>query len=1240
MSFFFVFKREITRMQEQHDEEMKKVKSDLERERAKNVLIDSKAATALGAKREKKQNNEFQDLVLELEMSHVQVEQLQLEKDSIVRENEKSQMTVKGLLVENDLLNREKNALKKASKESEQIELENARQSEKTSQVLRVELENELSKVRDELQLAEKRNSWYEEKYDLFDAVKYQKKLEADVRRRDFDLKSQLILLGEKDDQINLLKKACNTMKSKLGPDHELDEKELKVMIAIDENSLQNQNRELNRQIEALEQDRLDLMKRLRENAAAIGENGIRFVGLDAEQIMQVTDFAKNIKDGTLQLPLNDRSMELTAKLSKMEAEKVSDSITIDRLEREIEMMQTTKDVNQGSLETELYSLRKMLLDIQGQNKTLRSKIELLSSNDNARSEETTISPFDRQRIERIIGETLQPDNIKTVDQFQCFLKEYIKLESELSIMKASIQRVWSRPKSQDESKRNKASMKMKSNCIDTGSNTLNVVMKDNEAQTTNVSEEAKKVQNVMLRTFNFIEDSLTDNSSEYQSIVKVNKNSHNRTFVGTSTLVSRSTTTDAFPHQDFQCQVCIGDTRDSIPREISDKLRRAENDLILYELKTKRLKNALQQATSSKSYEKRILLAQASVEQLKAILDKKNKIIRKYRNKCISAFSDRNEMTDERRVSRNLDEFEAIQESYEEQQYKQTEAILIQKLNETTCLLKEKEQKVHLLQSELGIFKDSAQVNESRYNDLIMEMSKLRVTNNELKERFIQVESCAKTIGNDHVDTKACFEVERNNLERLIDEAKAELRVKDNKIERMKSHISQLKIKLKDCEESAKEVPVLKSEVKRMKIELNIFKRSRDRWERALSVSKSKAADVIEDMEKLETQVHSLRKEAVVARKTKLSVLSKSKRLANRLKEVQESADKEKGEMKQRNDIDDYKKRIAMLKEDNMKLRGVVASYAMKNKEKDARVDGKGGKANNLKKNKNEGKFRRQDRHFRGRTDKECQTEFYFDQEKSGSSMGLVHDPVQNNDHQLAEKKGVAIRPTWLYSESKQAKQNIESKQSFDLVTNMKNRNDDLTIQNQTDRKAINELRASMLQKEKENQNLQTELKQMRSLNANDKENESMRVSSANRLFMYRQQHNAYNSIDLFLLKRRQSAPHSPSSDSDDPAPNANDIILLREELRDLKRQLSVTKDEKMKAIDGSNQRIHELKVENSKLKQELSSFTLDFFEEIEDLKFNYNEAKKKLALYEGDETNMRLTEKSNNVDGSFHVF
>lgn len=45
----------------------------------------------------------------------------------------------------------------------------------------------------------------------------------------------------------------------------------------------------------------------------------------------------------------------------------------------------------------------------------------------------------------------------------------------------------------------------------------------------------------------------------------------------------------------------------------------------------------------------------------------------------------------------------------------------------------------------------------------------------------------------------------------------------------------------------------------------------------------------------------------------------------------------------------------------------------------------------------------------------------------------------------------------------------------------------------------------------------------------------------------------------------------------------------------------------------------ISQLKEENEKLNQELQAFDLDFFEEIEDLKYKYSEAVQRLQLYEG---------------------
>ena len=53
---------------------------------------------------------------------------------------------------------------------------------------------------------------------------------------------------------------------------------------------------------------------------------------------------------------------------------------------------------------------------------------------------------------------------------------------------------------------------------------------------------------------------------------------------------------------------------------------------------------------------------------------------------------------------------------------------------------------------------------------------------------------------------------------------------------------------------------------------------------------------------------------------------------------------------------------------------------------------------------------------------------------------------------------------------------------------------------------------------------------------------------------------------------------------------------------------------------VDGPQQQveIRRLREENEKLRQELSAFDMDFFEEIENLKYAHAEAVKKLRVYE----------------------
>jgi hypothetical protein len=71
-------------------------------------------------------------------------------------------------------------------------------------------------------------------------------------------------------------------------------------------------NKELSRQVDALEGERLRLLQQLRENAGCIGSRGaVQVNGLSDPQLLKLSEFAANLKKGFVELPLDDRSKEL-----------------------------------------------------------------------------------------------------------------------------------------------------------------------------------------------------------------------------------------------------------------------------------------------------------------------------------------------------------------------------------------------------------------------------------------------------------------------------------------------------------------------------------------------------------------------------------------------------------------------------------------------------------------------------------------------------------------------------------------------------------------------------------------------------------------------------------------------------------------------------------------------------------------------------------------------------------------
>ena len=149
---------------------------------------------------------------------------------------------------------------------------------------------------------------------------------------------------------------------------HKVKYEKIRYAMIQDENMLKSQNVESTRQINTLKPDRLNLMKKLKHTAAHIGETGIRFMGLRAYQIITVTGFASVLRDGSIELPLNDRSMKLMADLSTSKAEREYEKLAVERLEREIIILGWKGLFNSSDISI----MRKFMEVIQNQNHSLR----------------------------------------------------------------------------------------------------------------------------------------------------------------------------------------------------------------------------------------------------------------------------------------------------------------------------------------------------------------------------------------------------------------------------------------------------------------------------------------------------------------------------------------------------------------------------------------------------------------------------------------------------------------------------------------------------------------------------------------------------------------------------------------------------------------------------------------------------------------------------------------------------
>jgi len=117
-----------------------------------------------------------------------------------------------------------------------------------------------------------------------------------------------------------------------------------------------------------------------------------------------------------------------------------------------------------------------------------------------------------------------------------------------------------------------------------------------------------------------------------------------------------------------------------------------------------------------------------------------------------------------------------------------------------------------------------------------------------------------------------------------------------------------------------------------------------------------------------------------------------------------------------------------------------------------------------------------------------------------------------------------------------------------------------------------------------------------------NCKQMEALKASTEKR----QKEVNRLNDIVLDLSTRLQEQ----SADGQDD----EKLMHLQQQMALLNRRQATDNGERLKQEDKLQSRIKSLGIENERLRNELSSFDLEFFEQLEDLKYNYSAAKRKL--------------------------
>lgn len=228
-----------------------------------------------------------------------------------------------------------------AAERSRAKTLEAALQSLKDSHADETKHWDSTQKERDELvRENDELKNWkavYEAGHGLQQLARNQKKLTDDNRRLTQALEQRTTQYSALMDAHAALSMAFERLQKETGRTVQVDltSPDLAEEVKNTASGLQLQIRELEDQLNALEEDNSRLRKQLRAQMGTMTEGGFKYPGLAPEQLVKVNEFAANLRDGKMELPLDDRSRSLMTENKQLKKDIASLNATLLKLERD-----------------------------------------------------------------------------------------------------------------------------------------------------------------------------------------------------------------------------------------------------------------------------------------------------------------------------------------------------------------------------------------------------------------------------------------------------------------------------------------------------------------------------------------------------------------------------------------------------------------------------------------------------------------------------------------------------------------------------------------------------------------------------------------------------------------------------------------------------------------------------------------------------------------------------------------